>query len=259
MKSNMALIVCPNCGKRITDRAEVCPHCKTVLTQEKETPLVTKAGVLSDGKKHLRSAAIATVEAFAFTLLVGIILGVVCAVFLGKEGTTSFIKGGWVFQSRMLVVLSVGLIAQCIIPAILEKIANVKIKISVIILSVVLAFVFGLSYADLSSIYQILANAKDIHGYNVFSEDMIYYAARAVLFYVITTPLYQGMFCLLNQDTHDKKGNISQAIFAGIALALTVVLAFIGVGVFCMGTLGATFAGILVSFIMPILAGIRKK
>jgi|GEM_PF-4349634 len=255
----MALIVCPNCGKRITDRTEVCPHCKTVLAQEKETPLVTKAEVLSDGKKHLRSAAIATVEAFAFTLLVGINLGVVCAVFLGKAGTTSFIKGGWVFQSRMLVVLSVGLIAQCIIPAILEKIANVKNKISVIILSVVLAFVFGLSYADLSSIYQILANAKDIHGYNVFSPEFIYNAAMAGYFYLITTPLYQGIFCLLNQDTQDKKGYISQAIFAGIALVLTVILAFIGAGMLCMGTQGAVFAGALAALIMLVLAGMRKK
>lgn len=255
----MALIVCPNCGKRITDRAEVCPHCKTVLTQEKETPLVTKAGVLSDGKKHLRSAAIATVEAFAFTLLVGIILGVVCAVFLGKAGTTSFIKGGWAFQSRMLVILAVGLIAQCIIPAILEKIANIKIKISVIILSVVLAFVFGLSYADLSSTVHILANVKDIHGYGVFRPSIIYDAAMAVYFYVITTPLYQGMFCLLNQNTQDKKSYISQAIFAGIALVLTVILAFIGAGMPYTAIQRAVFAGALAALIMLVLAGIRKK
>ena len=48
----MALISCPNCGKRITDRTEICPHCNAVLIQKDETPIVSKDSVISNVKKR---------------------------------------------------------------------------------------------------------------------------------------------------------------------------------------------------------------
>lgn len=40
----MALINCPRCGKEISDRGKICPHCRLVLNEEWEHPLPAKPG-----------------------------------------------------------------------------------------------------------------------------------------------------------------------------------------------------------------------
>ena len=39
----MAIIVCPNCGKKVTDRMEKCPHCHAILIEQTEQPIILKA------------------------------------------------------------------------------------------------------------------------------------------------------------------------------------------------------------------------
>lgn len=248
----MALISCPHCGKRITDRTEVCPHCQTVLIQKNDTVIVSKASVLSDGKKNILAAAIATVEAFIFTRLIGIGLGIVCNFFMGENGKRAFAEGNKAFQSNMFVILFVGLIALCVLPTMLERITKVKARTFVIAVSVVLALIFGISYASGSTAMRLLEEAN-------VSPDVIISARIVPFFYAVALPLYQGMFCLLNQGTRGKKSYITQAVFVGIALVLTVVLAVVAVMILCMGTQGAAFAGAIASLLVFIVASLRKK
>lgn len=248
----MALISCPHCGKRITDRTEVCPHCQTVLIQKNDTVIVSKASVLSDGKKNILAVAIATVEAFVFTRLIGTALGIICNYFMGEYGKRAFSDGSRAFQSNIYVILLVGLIIMFVLPMMLEKITKVKANTFVIAISVVLAFVFGISYASDSSIIKLLQKA------NVSPEVMA--VARIVpFFYAVSLPLYQGMFYLLNRKDNSKKGYFSQAIFAVIALIITVIFAVVAVMILMMGTQGAAFAGALASLLMFIIASLRKK
>ena len=86
--------------------------------------------------------------------------------------------------------------------------------------------------------------------------EMVRYATS---FYVVTMLLYQGMFCLLNQSIRRKCEYVLQAIFAGVALVLTVILVIIAVVPLGMGTLGAAAGGILASLIAFILVVARKS
>lgn len=248
----MALISCPHCGKRITDRTEVCPNCKTVLIQKNDEIVLSKETVILDGKKSILGVAIAAVEAFVMARLAAVVLGVICKVFLGEFGKRAFSEGSRAFQSNMFIILIVGLLALSVLPIMLEKITKVKARTFVIALSIVLAIIFGISYASPSEVTKLLQKAN-------VAEDIMGYARIVPFYYAVTLPLYQGMFCLLNKNGNSKKGYIAQAVFAVIALVITAILAVVGVMILCMGTLGAVFAGAIASLLMFIVASLRKQ
>ena len=138
----------------------------------------------------------------------------------------------------------VGLIALCVLPSILEKIAKVRAKAFIIAIPIVLAFVFGISYLSWSTVLKLFSSARDANGYSIVGATVIYSARYVPFFYAAALPLYQGMFCLLNQSVTNKKGYILQAVFALIALVLTLILSFVALSVLCMGTLGTAYAGV---------------
>lgn len=248
----MAIISCPHCGKRISDRTEVCPNCNTVLIQKNDEIVVSKESILFDSKKSILGVVIATVEAFVMTRLVAVVLGVICKYFIGEHGKRAFSEGSRAFQFNMFAILLVGLITMCVLPMILEKITKVKARTFVIAISVVLAVVFGFSYASGSSVIKLLQKAN-------VSPEVMAFTRIVPFFYAVSLPLYQGMFYLLNRSENSKKGYIAQAFFAAIALMITVILAVVLVAFFCMDTRGAAFAGAIASLLMFIVATLRKK
>ena len=248
----MAIISCPHCGKRISDRTEVCPNCNTVLIQKNDEIVVSKEIILSDSKKSILGVVIATVEAFVMTRLVAVVLGVICKYFIGETGKRAFSEGSRAFQFNMFAILLVGLITMCVLPMILEKITKVKAGTFVIAISVVLAVVFGFSYASGSSVIKLLQKAN-------VSPEVVAFTRTVPFFYAVSLPLYQGMFYLLNRNESSKKGYIAQAFFAAIALLITVILAVVAVMILAMGTQGAAFAGAIASLLMFIVASLRKK
>lgn len=255
----MALISCPNCGKRITDRTEICPHCNAVLIKKDDTPIVSKDSVISNVKKSILSAFIATVEAFIFTKLLAAVFGALCNVYMGETGKRAFLEGSRAFQSNVIIISMVGLIALCVFPLILEKITKVRAKVFIIVISVVLALVFGISYLLGSTAMKLLASAKDANGYRIVGEEVIRDARYVLFFYAAALPLYQGMFFLLNQSVTNKKGYILQVVFALIALVLTLILSFVAISVLYMGTLGTAYAGVFAALIALIIASVRKS
>ncbi|AWB67686.1 zinc ribbon domain-containing protein [Saccharobesus litoralis] len=76
----MALIACPNCGKRISDKAEVCQHCHTALT--------------GDPDKVRSAARIARIEqsarlmTYSFIALIVFIAGIAYSAFYAETGAT---------------------------------------------------------------------------------------------------------------------------------------------------------------------------
>lgn len=89
----MALIICPECGKEISDTARSCPNCGYPITaKENEENLTTSAAVGEIPKKKFSSKAIAI-----GCLIIAIIIGVVC--FLSKGQDT--IVGTWEDSSTL--------------------------------------------------------------------------------------------------------------------------------------------------------------
>ena len=118
---------------------------------------------------------------------------------------------------------------------------------------------FRISYLSGSTAIKLLTSAKDANGYKIVGEEVTSYARYMLFFYAAALPLYQGMFCLLNQSVTNKKGYILQAVFALIALMLTLILSFVALSVLYMGTLGTTYAGVFAALIALIIASVRKS
>ena len=134
-----------------------------------------------------------------------------------------------------------------------------RAKVFIIVISVVLALVFGISYLSGSTAMKLLASAKDANGYRIVGEEVIRDARYVLFFYAAALPLYQGIFCLLNQSVTNKKGYILQVVFALIALVLTLTLSFVAISVLHMGTLGTAYAGVFAALIALIIASVRKS
>lgn len=255
----MALISCPNCGKRITDRTEICPHCHAVLIKKDDAPIVSKDSIISNGKKRIPGVLIATVEALVFTRLLAVMFGALCNIYLGEDGKRAFSEGSRAFQSNIIIILMIGLIALCVLPSIFEKITKVRAKAFIIAIPIVLAFVFGISYLSWSTVLKLFSSARDANGYGIVGVTVIGYARHVPFFYAAALPLYQGMFCLFNQSVTNKKGYILQAVFALIALVLTLILSFVALKALGMGTSGVAFAGVLAALIALIAVALRKN
>lgn len=88
----MALISCPNCGKRITDRTEICPHCNAVLIKKDDTPIVSRDSIISNGKKRIPGVLIATVEALVFTRLLAVCSARFAIFILAKMASVHSVK-----------------------------------------------------------------------------------------------------------------------------------------------------------------------
>lgn len=87
----MALINCPECGKEISDKAELCPNCgctlKIVIEENKQ-------------KKCSKSSKMKTIIGIALLVLV---LAIACAAFVFIKRTKDEpIKGAWVFNSSIV-------------------------------------------------------------------------------------------------------------------------------------------------------------
>lgn len=85
----MALMNCPECGKEISDKAEMCPNCgyalKTVVEENKQK----------------KSSKLKVVIGIALLVLV---LAIACAAFVFIKRTKDEpIKGAWVFNSSIVV------------------------------------------------------------------------------------------------------------------------------------------------------------
>ena len=146
----------------------------------------------------------------------------------------------------------VGLIALCVLPSILEKITKVRAKAFIIAIPIVLALAFEISNLSGATAIKLLASAE-------VGVEVISCACYVLFFYAAALPLYQGMFCLLNQSVTNKIGYILQAVFALIALVLTLTLSFVALSVLGMGILGTVCAGVFAALIALIIASVRNQ
>lgn len=172
----MALIFCPHCGKRISDRVETCPL---------------------NVKKHLLAVAAATVEAFVLTNVLSIVLGL-CSSPLGAYATRAF-------RPQMVLISVVGLAVLCGRPLILQRIIPVKAQVVVAVLSAALAVLWGNAYFSYDAAQRILAAAVDTQGVPLVGAEVIVLARFVPFFNAVVLPLYQGGFYFLYLPENRKK------------------------------------------------------
>lgn len=175
----MALVKCPECGRDISDKAEVCPNCGIALVKIKK-------------QKHSKDLFIAhwlNIIAFIFP---GILIGIsdLFAYFIesnnrdtnnSKNGVTISLDSGSVFNSDLLnIIMMVGVLVF-IIGILIYFVKSAKLKITFSIIYLIMAIsdfaflIISMAFAILMTcgmlsvilipgILQIIAGVKFISG-----------------------------------------------------------------------------------------------
>lgn len=141
----MALIVCTECGKEISDKAEMCPHCGNPINvkpvaEEKANELSVK------NKKKKKKERTPLKRALRLWLLVPlelVLLVLATMVLSGDDATTDFIVTmGQLLLAAALVNIAFGLIVILKIGKIIKEAKEMKKSIGKAIVAIVLCIVF---------------------------------------------------------------------------------------------------------------------
>lgn len=117
----MALIVCPECKKEVSDQAKVCPNCGYTITNPVETPM--RKSELSLVEKHT-GAGIGYITAgifaiiggaFTLTIIIGIfaIIGGVGLISLGARKLSGLQNGKCPYCGNSVSVLAKATTYKC--------------------------------------------------------------------------------------------------------------------------------------------------
>ena len=120
----MAIVACPNCGKRITDRMETCPHCGATLRGPEAPRILTRDEAKTAVKGNIKYVLIG----LALTIAVALVVFWAAIVFGRVYGSFAILSLAYsriVFLTHMLVLLILEAVWLCAFPLVIKvKIRN---------------------------------------------------------------------------------------------------------------------------------------
>ena len=241
----MAIIVCPNCGKKVTDRMEKCPHCHAILIEQTEQPIITKETIKASAKDSIVGVASATVITIALVLIWSVIAIIMAGKFMGMETATAVSGARSVFLSENLIILIVGAVLFCVLSVLFNKKSGTQFIIGVIITLLFCMIGFGVQN-------------KEIMNGNVPPQCLMY-AKSLSLGFGFAFPMVLGGLSIASYNRTLKKALIMQGILAAIFIVLSVVLDLLVIVVFRMGTQGLSIANLICAITVFGIALISNK
>lgn len=227
----MAIIVCPNCGKKVTDRMEKCPHCHTVLIEQVEQPIITRETIKASAKDSIVGVAIATVLTIALVLIWSIIATIMAGNFMGNAAAMAVGGAKGVFLSENLIILIVGAVLFCVLSVLFNKKSGTQFVIGIIITILFCMIGFGVQN-------------KEIMNGNVPPESLMY-AKSLSLGFGFAFPMILGSLSIASYNRTLKKALIMQGVLSVGFIVLSVVLDVLVIAVFRMGTQGLSIANLI--------------
>ena len=227
----MAIIVCPNCGKKITDRMEKCPHCHAVLIEQVEQPIITKETIKASAKDSIVGVASATVITIVLVLIWSVIATIMAGRFMGMDAATAVSGARGVFLSENLIILIVGAVLFCVLSVLFNKKSGTQFVIGIIITLLFCMIGFGVQNKEIMN--------------NNISPISIDYARSLSLGFGFAFPMVLGALSIASYNRTLKKAMIMQGILAAIFIVLSVVLDLLVIAGFRMGTQGLSIANLI--------------
>ena len=227
----MAIIVCPNCGKKVTDRMEKCPHCHTVLIEQVEQPIITRETIKASAKDSIVGVAIATVLTIALVLIWSIIATIMAGKFMGNAAAMAVGGAKGVFLSENLIILIVGAVLFCVLSVLFNKKSGTQFVIGIIITILFCMIGFGVQNNEIMN-----ANISPIS---------IDYARSLSLGFGFAFPMILGSLSIASYNRTLKKALIMQGVLSVGFIVLSVVLDVLVIAVFRMGTQGLSIANLI--------------
>lgn len=231
----MAIIVCPNCGKKVTDRMEKCPHCNAVLIEQAEQPVITKEAIKASAKDSLIGVAIATVLTIALVLIWSVV-ATICAGRFGANMAEAVGSARAVFFSENFGLLIVGAVLFCVLSVLFNKKSATQFAIGIILTLLFCMIGFGIQNS------QIMKN-------NV-PPDIVMYAKSLSLGFGFAFPMVLGSLSIASYNRTLKEGLRMQAFLAVAFLVLAVVLTVLMLVVLEMGTLGLSIGNLISAIVV---------
>ena len=227
----MAIIVCPNCGKKVTDRMEKCPHCHVVLIEQVEKPIITKETIKASAKDSIVGVASATVLTIALVLIWSVVATIMAGYFMGNNSSMAVSSARSVFFSENLIILIVGAVLFCILSVFFNKKSSTQFVIGVIITVLFCMIGFGIQNSEIMK--------------SNIPEDIVMYAKSLSLGFGFAFPMVLGSLSIVSYNRTRKKALIMQGGVAVVFIILSVILDILMLVVLRMGTQGLSIANLI--------------
>ena len=246
----MAILFCSQCGKKVTDRMTVCPHCQATLIKitelKPEATPITKAEFKASFKDHL----ILTATALVLTLLVAWICSIIATIVMGRyigmeaAGAVTYVRRA--FFSNGLLVLMLEAVILGVLPVFFKGKSVLRLAVTLI-----LAILFALFFRTfLPSV--LLKEGK--------VEPILLACTRMVApGFAFGFPALLGALTLAGFDRPLKTGIILQAGLCVVFLVLSVVLYLLMIILFGMGPGGLAMGNLLTALVVLLLSALTSK
>lgn len=227
----MAIIVCPNCGKKVTDRMENCPHCHAVLIERTEQPTITNETITASVKDSIVGVAIATVLTIALVLIWSVVATIMAGNFMGNSVAIAVSSARSVFFSKNLITLFFGAVLFCILSVFFNKKSAAQFVIGIIITVLFCIIGFSIQYSAVMK--------------GGISADIFVFTKTLSLGFGFAFPMLLGSLSISSYNRPLKKALIMQGVLAAVFIILSVILDVLMLAVLCMGTQGLSFANLI--------------
>lgn len=241
----MAIVKCPNCGKKITDRMEKCPHCNAILIEKKQEEPITKERIKSSAKDSIISVAIALVLTLVIEKVWSIITCIYAGNFMGMIAAEAVEYAEGAFYSKNLVLLIVGALLFCGLSILFKQKSATQ-------------FVGGVILTVLFCVIGFIMQNNAIMNSNV-PIDALAYAKSLSLGFGFAFPMVWGCLSISSYERTLKKSLLMQVVLGVVFTVSSLILGVLLLVVLKMGTNGLSLGNLAAAIIILILAVLTNK
>lgn len=242
----MAIIKCPQCGKEVSNRTQMCPRCNTVLIEVEEKEKVSVEKVKTTAKENIINVALSTLLVFVAFMLCNIIAQPI-ASFMGNNAVEAIQLAHKLAFSSTILVLILSTVFFSVLPLLFRQKPDIG-YISGIIITLILCIV---CYCKHNSI--IGNGLLELGRHDLYSMSAIYGKFNGFI-----VPLLHGAFSIMGYGKATKKFISSSVISLGAFLVIFGIGSFLSVSVLAMGITGIALIKTLGSILIFVFAVVKS-
>ena len=244
----MAILACPNCGKKITDRVKQCPHCGTTLRTDPKPVTDTKEALAAAVKDGLIGILVSVVLTLAVYWLWAKFATILLGHFYGDIAMVAMACANTIFNVVIFALLVIEIVWLCLLP----RLVNQTYQFFVYIISSVAFGVIGCIVQNFAFLHfsPLLVNG---------AAEVIAYGRYYSLGLGFAFPVLFGSLYLASHKRTVKKALFLQVGLSVGFLVLAVVLGLLMTVVFCMGIHSISMANLISAIVVFVLAVLTNK
>ena len=241
----MAILACPNCGKKITDRVKQCPHCGTTLRTDPKPVTDTKetlAAAVKDGLIGILGSVVLTLAVY---WLWAKFAGFSLVRYYGDNALAAFMWSKILFDGVLNKILLIEAVILFVFYLIFGRKEGLRL-------------IFGILFTVIFGVVGYVVQRHGIWQDGVVAESMAYAQALIPGFGLAFPVLAGSLFLIGNKRTWIK--NVLLPLGLSILfLVLAVVFGYLMVSVLDMGMYGISIANLISAIVVFAVAILTDK